>query len=240
MRNLVLSFGIILVMLFGFGCIDPFWDQVPAEEPQIEPPKEVTPATPSFVVVGPDEGEVVQSEKDYAPVEIVLSTSDLIIKPAGSTIQKIGEGHFTISVDDQEPISVYSKSYTLEGVEPGKHTLTIKLVHNDGADYSPPIVKTVSFYVEKVSTEYVGKDYTVVINDFEYDPKTITVTKGDRITWKNEGAYPRSATATNVFDTDVIAPGASVTLSMNITGTHEYFSLTYYAMKGVVIVHEQD
>lgn len=238
MKNPVFAVGLILVLMLGFGCIDPFWE-TPEEETVPEPPKEETPV-PSFVIVGPDEGEVVSTEEDYGTVDLVLSTTNLIIKPPGSTGQKTGEGHFILILDDQGPVNIYTKSYSLEGVEPGKHTLTIRLVHNDGSDYSPMIVKTVSFYLEKVSTEYVPKNYTVVINDFEYEPDTITVNQGDYITWKNEGAYPRSATATDVFDTDVIAPNESITLPMNITGTHEYFSLTYYAMKGTVVVNEVD
>ena len=237
MRNPVFAIGLILVLMLGFGCIDPFWDN-PEEETEPEPPKEEETPAPSFVIVSPDEGEVVSTEEDYGTVDLVLSTSNLIIKPAGSSGHKVGEGHLTISIDNQEPINVYSKSYSLEGVEPGKHTLTIRLVHNDGTDYSPMIVKTVSFYVEKVSNEYIGKNYTVVIQDFAYDPETITVNKGDFITWENEGAYPRSATSSGVFDTQIIAPGESMTLLMNVSGTHEYFSLTHMAMKGTVIVNE--
>lgn len=237
MKNSILVLGLFFILMVGFGCIDPFWEG-PEPEPEPEPPEEEVKPVPSFMVIGPDEGEVVQTEEDYGTVDIVLSTSNLIIKPPGSTGQRTGEGHFVITLDSQDPIDVYTKSYSLEGVEPGKHTLTIRLVHNDGSDYSPMIVKTVSFYVEKISTEYVPENYTVVIKDFSYEPETITVNQGDYITWKNEGAYPRSATATDVFDTDVIAPGDSVTLPMNITGTHEYFSLTYYAMKGTVVVNE--
>ncbi len=232
MRGLILIFGIMLLL---FGCID-FGGGAPEEEVIVEEPKEEPVAAPSFVIVGPDEGEVLETATDYGSVEIVLSTSNLIIKPDGTSSNMVGQGHFAVSVDSEAPVHIFSKTHTLEGVEPGGHTLRIELVHNDHSSYSPAIVKTVNFYVEKGSGGYAGKDYKVTIHDFSYEPETITVAKGDRITWENKGAYPRSATYVGVFDTEVIGPGESATVTMEEAGTFEYLSLTYSAMKGTVVV----
>ncbi len=234
MKWFILTFGILILL---FGCID-LGEEVPEENESVAPPPPPVVKTPSFTVVSPDEGEVITTETDYASLDIVLSTSDLIIKPAGSAPNKAGEGHFEISLDDGEMVEVFSKTYTLEGIEPGSHTLKIELVHNDGTSYTTPIIRTVTIYVEKVVTEDVSKNYTITINDFSYDPSTLTVTVGDRVTWTNEGAYPRSATYTGVFDTGVIAPGGSATLTMETPGTYEYYSLTYMAMKGTLIVEQ--
>lgn len=236
MRGLVFALSILVLL---FGCIDFGGAEAPEEE-VTEPPEEDLVVMPSFAVIGPDEGEVITTEESYGAVDIVLSTSNLIIKPSGSTPNKIGQGHFAVSVDNEAPVHIFSKTHTLEGIEPGSHTLRIELVNNDHTSYSPQIVKTVNFYLEKVSTEYEGMDYDVTINDFSYDPETITVNKGDRITWTNNGAYPRSATYVGVFDTEVISPGESATVTMDTAGTFEYFSLTYNAMKGTVIVNEVD
>ncbi len=236
MKSFALVFGIMLLLA---GCIQ-FGGEAPAENEteEPEPQPEIVPL-PSFVIVSPDEGEVLQTETDYGSVDVILSTSNLIIKPAGSAPNKVGEGHFTVSVDGGQPLHVFTKTYTLEGVEPGSHTLRIELVNNDHTSYSPPIVQTVSFYVEKVSTEYVPEDYTVKIRDFSYDPQTLTVNVGDRVTWVNEGAYPRSATYTGAFDTEVIAPGGSATVTMGVAGTFEYYSLTHMAMKGRITINPQ-
>ncbi len=234
MKNLVLAFGILILV---FGCID-FGEAAPEENETVEPTPEPAVRTPSFTIVSPDGGEVITTETAYGSVDVVLSTSDLIIKPEGSVPNKVGEGHFSVSVNDGDKLHIFSKTYTLEGIEPGSHTLRVELLNNDHTSYSPPIVKTVNFYIEKISTEYVPKDYTVTIHDFSYDPETITVTKGDRITWENKGAYPRTATYTGVFDTDVIAPGGNATVTMDTAGTFEYYSLTYFAMKATVIVEE--
>ena len=235
MKLLVLVFGI---MLLTFGCID-FGGEAPQEEQPVEPTPEPVVRTPSFSIVSPDEGEVISTDGEYGTVDLVLSTSDLIIKPLGSSPNKVGEGHFSVTLDDGDIIHVFSKTYQLEGVESGSHTLRVELLNNDHTSYSPSIVKTVNFYVEESSAEYIPKDYTVKINDFSYDPETITVTKGDKVTWENEGAYPRTATYTGVFDTDVIAPGGNATVTMDTVGTYEYYSLTYFAMKATIIVEEQ-
>ena len=234
MKTLVFALGMLILL---FGCID--LGGVPMEEEEAEPMPEPQPTpAPSFVIVSPDEGEAITTETDYGAVDIVLSTSNLIIKPAGSAPNKEGEGHFEVTVNGGDMVEVFSKNHLLEGMESGSHELRIELVHNDGTSYSPSIVKTVNVFIEKVSTEYEPKDYTVTIHDFSYDPETITVTKGDRITWENKGAYPRTATYTGVFDTDVIAPGGNATVTMDTAGTFEYYSLTYVAMKATVIVEE--
>jgi plastocyanin len=234
MKMLVLALGILILLS---GCID-LGGEVPEEEEEAAPAPEPVARTPSFTIVSPDEGEVITTETDYGSIDVALSTSDLIIKPEGSAPNKVGEGHFAISVDDGDTLHIFSKTYILEGVEPGSHTLRVELLHNDHTSYSPPTVKTVNFYVEKVSTEYVPKDYTVTIHDFNYEPETITVNVGDRVTWVNEGSYPRSATYTGVFDTEVISPGNSATVAMKTAGTFEYYSLTHMAMKGTVVVEE--
>ncbi len=235
MKLLVLVFGI---MLLTFGCID-LGGEAPEEEQPVEPVPEPVVRAPSFSIISPDEGEVISTDGEYGSLDVVLSTSDLIIKPDGSSPNKIGEGHFSVAVDGGEAVHVFSKTHTLEGVGAGSHTLRVELLNNDHTSYSPPVIRTVNFYVEESSAEYIPKDYTVTINDFSYDPETITVTRGDRVTWENKGAYPRSATHTGVFDTEVIAPGESATVTIDTVGTFEYYSLTYMAMKGTVVVEEQ-
>ena len=76
MKTLVLAFGIMLLLA---GCID-FGGGQPVEEEQVTPEPEPKVITPSFTVISPDEGEVVNTELEYGNVDLVLSTSNLIIK----------------------------------------------------------------------------------------------------------------------------------------------------------------
>jgi plastocyanin len=88
--------------------------------------------------------------------------------------------------------------------------------------------------------EYVPVNYKVTINDFEYNPSSLTVKSSDTITFTNEGAFPRSATSffdgKEVFDTDVLGPGKSATITVYQLGTFEFYSTTHRAMTGTVTV----
>jgi len=236
MKRLLFFFGIMFLLL---GCIG--GGETPQNETNVTPTQEKpTVVMPSFILIGPDEGEVFTTEGDYGSINVVLSTSNLIIRPAGTRPNKIGEGHFAISLDNGDKTYIFTKNYVLDGISPGAHTLRVELVHNDNSPYSPPIVKTVNFYIEKAVTEYVPKEYVVIIHDFSYEPETITVNVGDTITWVNNGAYPRSATYTGVFDTQIIPPGQNASVKMTTPGTFRYYDLTFMAMKGTVIVNQPE
>lgn len=237
MNKIIISCFLFSLLLFG--CIDL------GGTPE-EPAKNVTPPAPkpvikpTFSVTAPINGEVVYASDTTADVNIMLSTSDLTVKPSGTTATP-GEGHFRLSVDNGAYVSFFSKSYILQGVSIGQHILTIELVNNDNTPYSPAITKSVSFEVAKAApVVYVPKDYTVEILDFSYNPSSLTVKVGDSVTWVNSGNFPRSATCfingNEMFDTNIIASGDSVTLVLDELMDCKYYSVTHMAMKGTVKV----
>jgi plastocyanin len=227
----VFAFSLLL-----FGCID-LGGEVKNETNVTAPPPPAP--TPVFTVASPINGATIMATGDSTNVDIVLSSANLEIKKSGTN--KVGEGHFKVSLDGGAYVNFYSKTYTLSDVSVGNHTIVIELVHNDDSSYSPVNSKTVTFEVKKSTpAEYVPKDYTVEIRDFDYNPEDITVKVGDRITWMNTGSFPRSATCfiegSEVFDTGVIAPGSSFTIEFGEGMSCEYYSVTYMAMKGQVVV----
>ena len=191
---------------------------------------------PSFTIVSPDESEVISTTEEQASVDVVLSTSNLVLRQSGT--KTVGEGHFVFTLDDTDTFPVYAKIFTLENVAEGEHVLKIELVHNDGSSYVPSITRSVGFYVEKEVTEYVPVEYTVYMDDFSYDPEDITVNVGDTVTWVNEGAYPRSATCTGMFDSEMIGPGESASVVMTTAGECDYFSLNHPPMTAHITVNE--
>jgi plastocyanin len=80
----------------------------------------------------------------------------------------------------------------------------------------------------------------VEIDGFEYNPESITINRTDSVTFVNVGNYPESATCfldgKEVFDTDVLGPGASITLAFNELLSCEYYSVTYSFVKGQITV----
>lgn len=231
MKRFILVLGFMLLLL---GCIG--GESPPQNNTNTTPPP-AQPKIPVLTIVSPDEGQVFSTDTDYGSIDIFLSTSNLIVKPEGTTTNAFGEGHFAISVDEGDQVHIFTKSYTLEGITPGSHTLRVEVVNNDHSSYSPSIVKMINFYMEKANTEYIPQHYTVAIRDFSYEPATLTVNVNDTVTWINEGAYPRSATYTGIFDTQMLAPGQNATITMSTPGTFEYYALSYRAMKGTIIVN---
>jgi LPXTG-motif cell wall-anchored protein len=64
----------------------------------------------------------------------------------------------------------------------------------------------------------------VAAKDFEFDPKTITITVGDTITWTNQGKMPHTVTASdNSFDSGNLASGATFSHTFDKAGTFAYY-----------------
>ncbi len=77
----------------------------------------------------------------------------------------------------------------------------------------------------------------VTIQNFAFSPKTITIKKGQSITWTNEDSAGHSATADdNSWDTGVLPQGQSKSLPFTKTGTFTYHCSVHPDMHGTVIV----
>jgi plastocyanin len=65
---------------------------------------------------------------------------------------------------------------------------------------------------------------TVSMKDFEFGPKELHVKAGTKVTWKNEGAKPHSATAVDkTFDTALFQPGEAKSVTFGKPGTYAYY-----------------
>ena len=86
--------------------------------------------------------------------------------------------------------------------------------------------------VEKTSEGIV----TVSIKDFAFNPATITITKGTKVTWVNEDSAPHTATSEGSFDSVTLSKGQSFSYIFAETGTFNYKCSIHPSMKGKVIV----
>ena len=65
---------------------------------------------------------------------------------------------------------------------------------------------------------------TVAMQNFKFDPQTITVNVGDSITWKNSDQAEHTATADDgSFNTDDVAAGQEKTITFSKAGTFPYY-----------------
>jgi plastocyanin len=82
----------------------------------------------------------------------------------------------------------------------------------------------------------IGKNF-VTIQNFAFSPATITIKKGQSITWTNEDSAGHSATADdNSWDTGFLPQGQSKTLAFNKVGTFTYHCSVHPNMKATVTV----
>lgn len=79
--------------------------------------------------------------------------------------------------------------------------------------------------------------HKVIIEDMRFNPQTLVVHRGDRITWINRDPFPHTATATNgSFDSHPIAPDGSWTYVARKAGEYDYKCTFHVTMKGKVEV----
>lgn len=78
-----------------------------------------------------------------------------------------------------------------------------------------------------------GHSHTVTIEGLRFDPQTLTVRRGDRITWVNKDPIPHTVTAKNgKFDSHQIAPDGSWTYVARKAGEYDYVCTLHVTMKG--------
>ena len=62
-----------------------------------------------------------------------------------------------------------------------------------------------------------------VVQNFEFSPATITISKGQTVTWTNMDSAPHTITSTTgVFDSGTLNQGQTFSYTFNNTGTFEY------------------
>jgi plastocyanin len=82
-----------------------------------------------------------------------------------------------------------------------------------------------------------GQAHTVIIEDMRFNPRTLTVRRGDRVTWINKDPFPHTVTATDgKFDSHAIAPDGSWTYAARKAGEYDYVCTLHVTMKGRLLV----
>lgn len=79
----------------------------------------------------------------------------------------------------------------------------------------------------------------VTISGFQYDPETVTIQAGGKVTWQNEDSTDHTATLDDgSFTTGALAEGKLGSESFKTPGTYTYFCEIHPQMKGTVEVVE--
>ena len=76
----------------------------------------------------------------------------------------------------------------------------------------------------------------VVIDGSTFAPATLTVKKGETVTWVNKDPFPHTVTSAGKFDSKSIAPNARWSWRAKAPGEYSYICTLHPNMKGVVVV----
>jgi plastocyanin len=77
----------------------------------------------------------------------------------------------------------------------------------------------------------------VKIEDFKFQPSTLTVKSGAQVSVTNDDSTAHTATADdNSFDTGTVDPGSSGTISVNKPGSYAYHCSIHPFMHGTLVV----
>jgi plastocyanin len=80
-------------------------------------------------------------------------------------------------------------------------------------------------------------DETVTIDDFAFEPGSVTVQVGDSVTWTNADTTAHTATDSDgSFDTESIGTGQSSTIQFQEAGRYRYVCSIHPTMTGSVVV----
>ena len=88
----------------------------------------------------------------------------------------------------------------------------------------------------------VGQDQSssaniVTIQDYSFQPSTLTVPKGTTVTWHNQGSVDHTVTSdTNGLFDSRVSPGKGFTFSFSTPGTYNYHCSIHTSMHGTIVV----
>jgi plastocyanin len=81
-----------------------------------------------------------------------------------------------------------------------------------------------------------AQTHTVVIDATAYAPATLTVKRGDTVTWVNKDPFPHTVTAAGKFDSKDIGAGKSWKYVARSAGRFDYICIYHPTMKGTLVV----
>jgi plastocyanin len=78
--------------------------------------------------------------------------------------------------------------------------------------------------------------HLVAIQAVAFEPASITVSAGERVTWVNKDPFPHTVTAAGTFDSHSIAAGGTWTYVARKAGVYAYICSLHPTMKGTLQV----
>lgn len=199
---------------------------------------------------------IVDGEAMVLP-EIVGSAAGIPVEYSSTTLpvslSQILSGQFIIDVKLSEEDQVSSIACgEIGGLMMGTTDLPIGLVPmNDSGHYGTAWLHengdgttTISIALidlGSTTTSPTGATIPVSIQNFAFQPDTITARAGDTVVFTNNDSAPHTVTQDPMgsgFQSDPIDPGTTYTLTIDEPGTYSFFCAFHPAMKGTILATE--
>jgi plastocyanin len=192
--------------------------------------------------------EVAVGDNTFEPKELSV--------PVGATVTFTNKGQrkHTVTADDgafnsgtMDAGATFKQTFDKPGTfpyycefhgGPGGAGMAGVIKVGDGGGNSPPAQPA----AQQPAAPAAPAEVSVAAKDFEFAPKEIRVKAGTKVTWKNEGAKPHTATADDSsFDTAIFQPGEAKSVTFDKPGTYAYYCSLHGAaggsgMAGTVVV----
>lgn len=82
-----------------------------------------------------------------------------------------------------------------------------------------------------------SEETRVTIDNFTFDPPSLTVAPGTTVTWTNKDDAPHTVTATgNTFRSKALDTDDAFSFTFSVPGTYEYFCSLHPHMKATIVV----
>lgn len=90
-------------------------------------------------------------------------------------------------------------------------------------------------YKPKTNTNTTGTGTNVTIQNFAFSPSTLTITKGQTVTWTNEDSVAHQI-ASDTFNSNLMSNGQTFSFTFDTVGTFNYRCSIHPTMTGQIIV----
>lgn len=106
-------------------------------------------AGPELVVLSPTDGSTIHPDPKLGPVVVVqfeVKNFNIVDFTKVTAVDET-QGHIHIWLDNQPFNTIHTTSdvWVFGGVKPGKHTLTLELVHSNHTPLEHKVIKTIHF-----------------------------------------------------------------------------------------------
>ena len=100
--------------------------------------------------------------------------------------------------------------------------------------------RTVNNEIPNPLTNTEANGTIVSIKNFVFNPQTLKIKIGTKVTWVNNDSVSHTVTSDsdNILNSPVLSPGQSFSFTFNKLGSVNYHCTIHPAMKGLIIIYQ--